>query len=119
MPWHLVTTYFGMIYTSAVCAWKHLVLGASFETVNYFLYIFFQGLFIPLGVLTRGSYDVYYKPWLCIDMTTGNMEKRGGDSHRFTRISRMQKVLTRGWWDPKRGKRSNVKQVISNSSSLP
>ena len=95
------------------------MLETSLETVDHFLYILFQGLFIPLGVLTRGSYDVYYKPWLDIDKTRGNMEKRGGDSHRFTRISRMQKVLTRGWWDPKRGKRSNVKQVMSNSSSLP
>ena len=95
------------------------MLETTLETVDHLLYQLFQGMFIPLGVLTRRSYDVYYKPWLGIDMTTGNMEKRGGDSHRFTRISRMQKVLTRGWWDPKRGKRSNVKQVMSNSSSLP
>ena len=85
-----------------------------------FLKYTFQGLLIPFGVLIRGSSDGYNEPWevenapnwLDLDQTKENMQKRGDSSTFNTPIRRSQKVLTRGWWDPKRGKRSNFEQVM-------
>ena len=80
----------------------------------------FQGLLIPFGVLIRGSSDGYNEPWevadalngLDLDQTKEHMQKHGDTSAFNTPIRRSRKVLTRGWWDPKSGKRSNFEQVM-------
>ena len=81
-------------------------------TDKFFLKLLVQGLFIPFGVLIQGSSDAYDEPWLGPDKIRGTMEKRSESSAHLAPIRRSQKVLTRGWWDPKRGKISNFEQVM-------